>query len=35
VSWGWKNFVDEDVPMLTPEQTIEQVQPTPQLITYQ
>jgi len=35
VSWGWKNFVDEDVPMLTPEQTIAQVQPTPQLITNQ
>jgi hypothetical protein len=35
VSWGWKNFVDEDVPMLTPQQTIEQVRPTPQLVTYQ
>jgi hypothetical protein len=35
VWWGWKNFVDEDVPMLTPEQTIAQVQPTPQLVTYQ
>jgi hypothetical protein len=35
VAWGWKNFVDEDVPMLTPEQTIAQVQPTPQLVTYQ
>jgi hypothetical protein len=33
--WGWKNFVDEDSPMLTPEQTIEQVLPTPQLVTYQ
>jgi len=32
--WGWKNFVDEDVPMLTPEQTL-QVVPTPDLITYQ
>ncbi|WP_138759095.1 hypothetical protein [Modestobacter altitudinis] len=35
VAWGWKNFVDEDVPMLTPEQTIEQVLPTPELVTYQ
>jgi hypothetical protein len=33
--WGWKNFYDEDHPMLTPAQTIEQVVPTPQLITYQ
>jgi len=32
--WGWKNFIDEDVPMLTPEQTL-QVVPTPDLITYQ
>jgi hypothetical protein len=35
LSWGWKNFVDEDIPMLTPQQTIEQVRPTPQLVTYQ
>jgi hypothetical protein len=35
LAWGWKNFVDEDEPMLTPEQTMAQVQPTPQLITYQ
>jgi hypothetical protein len=33
--WGWKNFYDEDQPMLTPEQTIEQVSPTPDLISYQ
>ncbi|HMO10413.1 MAG TPA: hypothetical protein PKB06_02655, partial [Actinotalea sp.] len=32
--WGWKNFIDEDVPMLTPEQTY-QVQPVPDLVTYQ
>lgn len=32
--WGWKNFVDEDVPMLTPEQTV-QVSPVPDLVTYQ
>ena len=33
--WGWKNFYDEDLPVLTPEQTIEQVLPRPELITYQ
>ncbi|MEX5718472.1 hypothetical protein [Geodermatophilus maliterrae] len=35
LSWGWKNFYDEDSPTLTPDQTIAGVQPTPQLITYQ
>ncbi|SFE32044.1 hypothetical protein SAMN05216574_10385 [Blastococcus tunisiensis] len=35
VYWGWKNFYDEDVPMLTPEQTIAQVSPLPELVTYQ
>lgn len=34
VSWGWKNFHDEDSPMLTPEQTY-QVSPVPELVTYQ
>jgi hypothetical protein len=34
VAWGWKNFYDEDAPMLTPEQTV-QVEPLPDLITYQ
>ncbi|MCZ2815015.1 cell wall-binding repeat-containing protein [Modestobacter sp. VKM Ac-2984] len=33
--WGWKNFIDEDVPMISPEETIETVQPTPELVTYQ
>ena len=33
--WGWKNFYDEDSPMLTPEQTARQVRPQPQLISYQ
>ncbi|MGY1708374.1 hypothetical protein ACI8AC_02575 [Geodermatophilus sp. SYSU D00758] len=33
--WGWKNFYDEDLPMLTPEETIAQVDPRPQLISYQ
>ncbi len=32
---GWKNFEDEDSPMLTPEQTMEQVEPTPWFISYQ
>jgi hypothetical protein len=35
VYWGWKNFYDEDKPMLTPEQTIAQVVPRPQLVSYQ
>jgi hypothetical protein len=35
VWWGWKNFYDEDSPTLTPEQTIAQVVPTPQLVSYQ
>jgi hypothetical protein len=33
--WGWKNFYDEDHPMLTPDQTVRQVHPTPSLISYQ
>ncbi len=32
---GWKNFTDEDAPMLTPEQTMAQVHPTPQFVSYQ
>lgn len=35
VHWGWKNFFDEDAPMLSPEQTMADVQPTPSLVTYQ
>ncbi|WIB78687.1 hypothetical protein DEJ28_06205 [Curtobacterium sp. MCPF17_002] len=35
VHWGWKNFFDEDQPMLTPQQTMADVSPTPALITYQ
>lgn len=35
VHWGWKNFLDEDQPMLTPEQTMRDVHPSPALITYQ
>ncbi|MFI5429746.1 hypothetical protein [Aeromicrobium sp. UC242_57] len=33
--WGWKNFVDEDEPMLSVPQTWRQVRPRPDLITYQ
>ncbi|ROQ64978.1 hypothetical protein EDF36_0481 [Rathayibacter sp. PhB152] len=35
IAWGWKNFYDEDLPMLTPAQTMAQVAPLPDLITYQ
>ena len=34
VAWGWKNFYDEDVPMLTPGETVA-VEPRPDLISYQ
>ncbi|MDR7085561.1 hypothetical protein J2X11_000400 [Aeromicrobium panaciterrae] len=35
VFWGWKNFYDEDEPMLTVPQTWRRVKPHPQLISYQ
>ncbi|RBY94697.1 hypothetical protein DQ244_05310 [Blastococcus sp. TBT05-19] len=35
LAWGWKNFIDEDLPMLSPAETIARVSPTPQLISYQ
>lgn len=35
VGWGWKNFVDEDSPMLTAQQTWRQVRPHPDLVSYQ
>ena len=35
IAWGWKNFYDEDIPVLSPEQTMAQVAPTPDLVTYQ
>ncbi len=34
VPFGWKNFYDEDSPMLTPEQTMTR-EPTPFMISYQ
>jgi hypothetical protein len=35
VAWGWKNFYDEDQPMLTPAETMAEVAPLPDLVTYQ
>ena len=34
VPFGWKNFYDEDVPMLSPEQTMAK-RPAPLMISYQ
>jgi hypothetical protein len=34
VPFGWKNFYDEDTPMLTPAQTMSRT-PTPSMISYQ
>jgi hypothetical protein len=35
IAWGWKNFYDEDTPMLDPAQTVQDVSPVPDLVTYQ
>jgi hypothetical protein len=35
MAWGWKNFYDEDLPMLSPEQTMRDVAPEVDLVTYQ
>lgn len=35
VTWGWKNFIDEDPDMLDPKETWTKVRPTPRLVTYQ
>ncbi|HET7761777.1 MAG TPA: hypothetical protein VFL46_05400 [Phycicoccus sp.] len=32
---GWKNFEDEDHPMLTPAQTLDRVRPAPSFVSYQ
>lgn len=32
---AWKNFIDEDIPMFTPEQTYNMVQPRPWFVSYQ
>ena len=34
VWWGWKNFIDEDSPLMTPEQTMA-VEPVPEFVSYQ
>lgn len=34
IALGWKNFIDEDEPMLTPEQT-GAINPTPDIVSYQ
>lgn len=34
INFGWKNFIDEDKPMLTPDQTM-QITPTPAYVSYQ
>ena len=34
VRWGWKNFLDEDLPVLDPAQTY-QVVPVPEFVSYQ
>ncbi|HIW96619.1 MAG TPA: cell wall-binding repeat-containing protein [Candidatus Corynebacterium gallistercoris] len=34
VALGWKNFIDEDEPMFTPQQTMD-VEPTPDFVSYQ
>ena len=35
VFWGWKNFYDEDEPMLSPKKTWSEVRPRPEFISYQ
>lgn len=35
IAWGWKNFIDEDSPTLTPEQTYTRVDPIPDFVSYQ
>jgi len=35
IHWGWKNFYDEDQPMLSPAQTMADVAPVPDIVTYQ
>lgn len=35
VHWGWKNFYDKDNPLLSVTETWQQVDPHPDLITYQ
>ena len=32
---AWKNFIDEDFPTFTPEQTYQDVEPRPWFVSYQ
>lgn len=32
---GWKNFIDEDSPTMTPQQTMQNVEPRPNFVSYQ
>lgn len=32
---GWKNFIDEDSPTMTPQETMEDVEPRPNFVSYQ
>lgn len=34
IAWGWKNFIDEDSPMMSPEETFD-VEPVPEFVSYQ
>ena len=35
VHLGWKNFIDEDTPTFTPEETVRDVSPVPWFVSYQ
>jgi hypothetical protein len=34
ITWGWKNFIDEDQPTFTPAQTVA-IEPSPRFVSYQ
>jgi hypothetical protein len=34
ITWGWKNFIDEDQPMFTPAETVA-IDPSPRFVSYQ
>jgi hypothetical protein len=34
ITWGWKNFIDEDSPTFTPQQTVA-IEPSPVFVSYQ
>ncbi len=35
IKFGWKNFIDEDRPMLSPKATMKKVKPQPRWVSYQ